>query len=546
MTVTARATAPVPAPASIPAARRTRDRAVPIVALFALAVSVYAYVVTVMHHGVLTYKDALSHLEIARRVLDNPSTSHFGQLGTVWLPLPHILMLPLVWITPLYKNGFAGAVVSMISFVITTVLLYKIVYRFTGSRFGGVVAAGIFAGNINMLYMQSTPMTEALLFCTMLTAIYLVQRWAETGRYQYLVGAGCASIAAILSRYESWPIIFCLGFVVIAIAWQQRPSGITLGQLRGRTTDRLLAFGALAGAALMAWMLWGWLIDGSPLAFQDGEYAKPSLWVGSGELAIGHWWISIKTYWFAIMDNVSWPIMLAAGIGLMVFGLCEFRSKRSFTRALPVLSLLVVAPFFVYCLYSGQRPLHVTQVTPDAMNYNVRFGLFMLLPCAIFGGYLVGRLIAVRTKIVRGAGYTLGLLGLLGILTLTAQAYRGNSVATYNEPKADLKTASVVDQRAVSAYMDSHYRGGRELMESFGNEVVVFYGVDPSNLIYEGSYQLWDTALANPAGNQITWILARGGSGPDKVYKTLTASKLAAYDKVFTTQDGNYTVYRRK
>ena len=48
--------------------------------------------------------------------------------------------------------------------------------------------------NANMLYMQSTPMTEALLYCFITAMIFYVQRWAATGRYQYLILGGLASL----------------------------------------------------------------------------------------------------------------------------------------------------------------------------------------------------------------------------------------------------------------------------------------------------------------------------------------------------------------
>ena len=42
----------------------------------------------------LLYADAISRLDIARKVIDN-ITPGLAQLGNVWLPLPQILMLPL-------------------------------------------------------------------------------------------------------------------------------------------------------------------------------------------------------------------------------------------------------------------------------------------------------------------------------------------------------------------------------------------------------------------------------------------------------------------
>ena len=41
----------------------------------------------------MLYGDAVAHINIARRVFDS-RTPGLLQLGTVWLPLPHLLMIP--------------------------------------------------------------------------------------------------------------------------------------------------------------------------------------------------------------------------------------------------------------------------------------------------------------------------------------------------------------------------------------------------------------------------------------------------------------------
>ena len=58
--------------------------------LFAAILSIAALLYFYAHDELLLYGDAVAHLNIARRVLDNrhPSQS-YGQLGTVWLPLQH-------------------------------------------------------------------------------------------------------------------------------------------------------------------------------------------------------------------------------------------------------------------------------------------------------------------------------------------------------------------------------------------------------------------------------------------------------------------------
>src|SRR4051812_18338072 len=79
----------------------------------ALGATVYSYI-----HGYITaYGDAESHLNIAKRIIDS-LTPGFAQLGGIWLPLPHLLMVPFVHIDFLWRTGLAGSIVSGTAYVI--------------------------------------------------------------------------------------------------------------------------------------------------------------------------------------------------------------------------------------------------------------------------------------------------------------------------------------------------------------------------------------------------------------------------------------------
>jgi Dolichyl-phosphate-mannose-protein mannosyltransferase len=518
-------------------ARVKRDGTAWGVALVATVISLVAYVITVRLHGVLLYVDSISHLEIARRVVNSTSPG-LAQLGYVWLPLPHLLMLPLVWINPLYQNGFAGSIVSMIAYVATAVLIYKIAFRLTSRKFAGVVAAGVFALNVNMLYMQSTPMTEALLFCMLAAMVYCVQQWADTDRYQYLVAGAVAALCATLTRYESWPVLACLMVAVAVIAWQRTQRRPTPKIRWAGTQDRFIAFAVVGCAGIAAWLIWNWAIFGSPLDFQTGAFAKPSNWVASGEPFIGNWVIAAKTYWYAMLDNETSPLLLLGAAGLVCLIAREWRTKRTAARSLPVLSLLVIVPFFIVSLYAGQRPLHVLQISNDL--YNVRFGLIMLVPTAIGIGYLVGTLQRFRL-----AMYVAGSLVLALAVGLGAGLVRHDNVITYTAARETLSSTTVVAQEPVVAFLRTHYTGGLVLMESFGNENIAFQ-IPSDQLVYEGSYRQWQPALRNPSGNHIEWIIARCGDSPspDKVCLALGQAQLSHYTLVYTTADHDYRVYR--
>ena len=255
-------------------------------------------------------------------------------------------------------------------------------------------------------------------------------------------------------------------------------------------------------------------------------------------LPICSWVIAAKTYWFAMADNETWPLLLLAAAGLVALLVREWRRPRSAARTLPVLALLVLPPFFVLSLYGGQRPLHVLQIEHDL--YNVRFGLIMLVPAAILAGYLVGALQRVRPAMYASAGLVLALTAGLGAWSLSQ-----GSVVTYNAARETLQSVPVLKQDPVVAYLKAHYSGGLVLMESFGNESIAFQ-LPSDELVYEGSYHQWQPALRDPRAHHIEWIVERCGHdpAPDKVCLSLGSAQLAPYRAVFVSGGGDYRVYQ--
>ena len=127
----------------------------------------------------LSHYDAKAHLVVARRIFDSLTPS-WEQIGAVWLPLPHVLNAIPVQIDWIYRTGAFAIAISIVSFAITTACVSAIVRSLTGSRTGAVLAAALFALNPNVLYLQSTPMTEPLLFAlTSLVVLHLVE-WAKS------------------------------------------------------------------------------------------------------------------------------------------------------------------------------------------------------------------------------------------------------------------------------------------------------------------------------------------------------------------------------
>src|SRR5438309_11934992 len=84
-----------------------------LVAQLAAAVSIGSFFYYLRHGDLLLYGDAVAHINIARRVFDSQTPGPL-QLGTVWLPLLHILMMSFIVSLFIWQTGFGGAFPSMI------------------------------------------------------------------------------------------------------------------------------------------------------------------------------------------------------------------------------------------------------------------------------------------------------------------------------------------------------------------------------------------------------------------------------------------------
>src|SRR5512140_1410295 len=128
--------------------------------LLLTALSVGALIFYYHQGAILLYGDAVAHIHIARRVFDSRTPGLF-ELGTVWLPLPHLLDIPFIVNDRLWQTGLGASIPSMIAYLAGTLGVFRLVYGMA-SRPAAWIAALIYALNPNLLYMQSTAMGESL------------------------------------------------------------------------------------------------------------------------------------------------------------------------------------------------------------------------------------------------------------------------------------------------------------------------------------------------------------------------------------------------
>ncbi len=234
--------------------------------LIALLVGVTAVVASYFSYtsGVMTaYNDATAHLNTSRRMVDS-LTPGFAQIGSVWLPLLHILELPFVMIDQLYFTGIAGAIVSGASFIASSVFLFKLIVLLTKNRLAGLIGVLLFISNGNLLYLQTTAMFEPLLMATVLGSVYYLAKWTETQLINHFLIAAFLTCLATLTRYDGWAYFVASTVYVIFVSFVYKRKSV-----EGPTIIYLL----MAGFGIGLWLLYNLMIFSNPLFFANSEYS---------------------------------------------------------------------------------------------------------------------------------------------------------------------------------------------------------------------------------------------------------------------------------
>src|ERR1700687_2990796 len=205
-----------------------------LVAALAATVSVVAFLVYFRRGDILLYGDAVAHINIARRVFDS-CTPGLLQLGTVWLPLPHLLMLPFLLSDWAWRTGLGGSIPSMVAYVLGAIGIFRLVRGAlsfyaapeTAARLTAWAAALIFLANPNLIYLQATAMTEPLYMAWFIWAtVYFAEFAKQSGmadevvqgkRSSSLTKCGLCLLGACLTRYDGWFLAAAVGAALLAV-----------------------------------------------------------------------------------------------------------------------------------------------------------------------------------------------------------------------------------------------------------------------------------------------------------------------------------------
>ena len=484
-----------------------------LVAQIAAAVSIASFFYYLRHGDLLLYGDAVAHINIARRVFDS-RTPGLLQLGTVWLPLPHLLMLPFLLPRLLWQTGIGGSVPSLIAYVFSVTGVFRLVRTAPGvdsdsvpARFAAWLAAVIFALNPNLIYLQTTAMTEPvyLAFFIWVTVFFsdFVRRAGESPSARVnpsLTKCGLCLAGACLTRYDGWLLAVVMSAIALVIGLRPK-----FARLR-RTVAKFIL---LAAASPLLWLAYNAAVYHNPLEFANGPYSARAIeqktavpgyppHPGTNDLPL-----AFKYFFKSAELNLAagkWQIFWVSALLFGTFVVLLF--QRTF---LPLLVLWTPALFYTLSVAYSGAPIFIPTWWPFS-HYNVRYGVEMLPAFAVFtavAAYGLLRFAASnRTKLAIAAVF------LLPPVISYVQVFRSGPVS-FEEAVINSRTRMALESE-VAHYLEALPPDSTILMYVGGHVGAIQQaGIPLAHVINEGNHRtwkqpadpdgLWERALQHPA-----------------------------------------------
>ncbi len=425
--------------------------------------------------------DAEAHLNIARRIIES-RTSGWSQVGTTWLPLPHLLMIPWVRDDRLWRTGLAGAIASGISMSFAATFLFAAAHRIFENTAAAGTAAAVFLLNPNTLYLGSTPMTEPAFFAALFALLYFTIRFGQTQGWGAVAGAALSAFAATLTRYEAW---FLLPFIAAYIL------------LRGgdRRVTAAAVFCVVAGAAPALWLMHNRWYFGDPLYFYRGPYSALAIQGKANYPGKGDWGAAARYFFEAGRLIAGWPALLAGMAGVLI-GIV----RKAFW---PLLFLALPPFFYVWSIHSSGTPIFVPTLWPHSF-YNTRYALALLPLIALGASALVHSL------------RPFGMLAAIGAVAVTLSPFLihpSEHPVTWREAELNSRARRQWVSEA-AAFLGSAAGPHETFFTSFGDLTAIFrtLGVPLNDTLTGDNEVEWDGAVARPDLFLHTdWAVVEGG-----------------------------------
>lgn len=486
----------------------TREETFPI-ALASVVVAFITFLVCFSRGYLLLYGDAVAHLGIARRIFDSRNPG-LAQLGGVWLPLPHLLILPFIQKMEWWQNGLAGAWPSLACYILGVIGIYRLARRLMTPQWA-LAATAFYAFNPNLLYLATTAMTEPLFLAELIWLTLLTMECISAiGNARHalvsrrLIFIALLIVAAVFTRYDGWILgaaIWCV------LTWQLS---------RNRKVWRSVApsfvvFTLLAVAGPVSWLAYNQHYFHDPLDFIRGPYSASAIEKKTSPPHSRHYrgwhnpaWALLFYTRTAQVDAAVWEtgflVMAAALAGLIL----AIRRKLALASTLLWLPL----PFYIYSMAYGSVPIFIPQLWPHSF-YNARYGMEMLPALAIFPMLALAALQSRWTHSLPLAARLLPPITLLLIaINTVTMMYRIPLVLKEGIVNS---TTRVAFEMAIAREIRSFPAGVPILMYNSEHVGAIQQaGIPLRQTLNEGDYDSWKAALDDPAA-RAAYVIAIAG-----------------------------------
>ena len=456
----------------------------------------------------LSHYDAKAHLVVSRRILDS-LTPGWEQVGAVWLPLPHLVNMLPVQIDFFYRTGVFAIALSIASHALAAGSIGATILALTSSRAGAALGATLYATNPNVLYLQSTPMTEPMLFGLSTLQVYLFTRWVLRGRPGVPRAAAWITVLACLTRYEAWPITAAC-FAFSAFAWWRRGRSVrdlapVYGWLSLYPILTVLGFMAFSRMTVGEWFVSGGFFV--PDESLRGQPAAVLARIAEGTELLGGTWLVRFTVVALVLVLVA--ALSSAGRAPLLIGLSLFAAA-----SLPVAAYLSGHPF------------------------RIRYEI----PIVIAGAVAIGT----------GVGLFRRIAPALAVMPLALVLYQARPF----DPETPMVREAQLDRNGrarevVTACLKQRYRGGAVMasMGALGHYMheMSAAGFGIRDFLHEGNGPIWDSAFTRGPAALVEWVLveevAEGGDAIIRRHRRIPRL-LEDYDPICS--GGNVTLYQRK
>lgn len=509
---------------------RTNKSQLILIILLSAVAGLIAQYISFSDEYIFAYRDSIYRLDASRRFYDAINPGIFNQIGTVWLPLPNFIMFPFASIDILWKTGLAGSIINFTAFIINAVVIFYTIKLLTENKIAQYSGFLLFILNPNILYFQTTPMSEQLYITFFSLAIYYLIKWNITKTIKDVFLAGIYTSMASCTRYDGWTFAIAAVFIIFLIS-------ITSKQ---RFIKTIFFYFFPTAVIIIWWLLHNYIYYSDALEFMRGQfstYFQIKYYESAGRLLTKHnFALSFKVYYFDLYLYSGWLTLV---LGLLGFLYYINKNKLIINSFIIYLSLIAI-PTTILLLYIGQIIIEIPQSEPPGY-FNSRYGLYAIPGIVVFAGIFTG-FVYDKLKLHKKILIFFSVL-LIALQTFSFIYYYPSKVPAVAEARYAGYHGTITYN--LSKYLEKNYDGGNLFYDFRVFALPPWSGVYLKERITYHTYDIGEKALVNPVP-YVKWVLFYLKSPDDKIYNSLNTNKNFRDNFDLVYSENGLELYKRK